>query len=46
MGPASKTTHNTGSRHIGEVDAVLRLKPKKMVKEEITGGKGEQGRKK
>ena len=46
MGPASKTSRNTSSRSIGEVDAVARLEPKKMVKEEMTGGNRGQGRKK
>ena len=39
MGPASKTSGHTSSRHIGEVDAVVSFEPKKMVKEEMTGGK-------
>ena len=46
MSPASKTLRNTGSSRIGQVDAVVKLKPKKMVKEEMTGGNREQGRKK
>ena len=44
MGPASKTSLKTSSRRIGEVDAVVSFKPKKMVKEEMTGGQREQGR--
>ena len=46
MGPESKTLRNTSSRHIGLVDAVVKLKPKKMVKDEMTGGNREQGRRK
>ena len=34
------------SRRIGQVDAVVKVNPKKMVKEEMTGGKREQGKKK
>ena len=34
MGPASKTSSNISSRGIGKVDAVVKLKPKKMVKED------------
>ena len=45
MGPASKTSHNTSSRCIGEVDDVVRFKSKMMMKEEMTGGNREQGRK-
>ena len=44
MGPESKTTINTCSRHIGEVDAVVKFEPKKMVKEEMKGGNREQGK--
>ena len=46
MGPASKTSRNTSSHHIGQVNAVVKLKPKKMVKEEMTGGNRVQGMKK
>ena len=46
MGPASKTSCNTSSHHIGEVDTIVRFEPKIMVKEEMTGGNREQGRKK
>ena len=46
MGSASKTSHNTSSCHIGEVDAVVRFEPKMMVKEEMTGGNRDQGWKK
>ena len=47
MGPANKTSCNTSScRRIGEVDAVVKFKPKKMVKEEMKGGNREQGREK
>ena len=46
MGPASKTSRNTSSCHIGEVDTVVKIKPKMMVKEEMTGGSREHGRKK
>ena len=46
MDPASKTSRNTSSSRIGQVDTVVKLKPKKMVKEEMKGGNGEQGRKK
>ena len=44
MGPVSNTSHNISSRRIGEVDAVAKFEPKKMVKEEMKGGKREQGR--
>ena len=46
MGPASKTSCNTSSRCIGEVDAVVKFEPKKMVKEAMKGGNREQGREK
>ena len=46
MVPASKNSHHTSSRGIGKVDAVVKFKPKKMVKEEMKGGNREQGRKK
>ena len=44
MGPASKTSGNTNSCRIGDVDAVVKFKPKKMVKEEMKEGYREQGR--
>ena len=46
MGPARKTSCDTSSRHIGEVDAIVRFEPKMIVKEEMTGGNREQERKK
>ena len=46
MGPASKTSPNTSSRRIGQVDAIVKLKPKKIVKEEMTRGNREEGREK
>ena len=44
MGPASKTSGNTSYHHIGQVDAVVKLNPKKMkmVKEEMAGGNREE----
>ena len=39
-------SHSTSSGHIEEVDPVVKVEPKMMVKEEMTGGKREQGRKK
>ena len=41
MGPASKTSRNTSYRLIGEVDGVVKLEPKKMMKEEMKGGNGD-----
>ena len=46
MGPASKISSKISSRCIGLVNEVVKLKSKKMVKEEMTGGKKEHGRKK
>ena len=46
MDPASKNSRNTNSRRIGEVDAVVRFKPKMMLKEEMTGGKIQSKRRK
>ena len=46
MGPASKTSRNTSSSHIGEVDTVVKLEPKMMVKEEMTGVNKEHGKEK
>ena len=42
MGPASKTSLNTSSHRIGEVDAAVRFDPKMMVKEDITGENREE----
>ena len=51
MGPASKTSSKTSTRHIGEVDTVVKLKPKMMLKkdmkkEEIESIGGKKERKK
>ena len=42
MCPASKTSLNTRSHRIGEVDATVRFDPKMMVKEDITEGNREE----
>ena len=46
MGPASKNSSNTSSCRIGKVDTVVKFKPKQMVKEKMTGGNREHGRRK
>ena len=45
MGSASKTSCNISSHCIGEVDTAVKLEPKMMVKEYMTGGNREHGRK-